>query len=130
MGAPFIATEDKAYNDVLRQLSFRDKNDLVAWDIYPKEISDLASEISETLKSEKVWPSSIFLPDDPADIPFAIHFDFTDKLYLFHISMHIIEKHYKIIMDDDFWEKLKSISYVEALEEIIKKQNQRVDLTR
>lgn len=121
MGCPFVATEDKVYKDIVNQLKQRALDDLKAWDAYPKEVADLAKKISAVLQDEGVWPSAIFLPDDPADIPLGHYFDFTDKWDFMPISFKIIEKDLGIEMDMDFWESLSEITYAKAIETIIKK---------
>lgn len=120
MRTPFVGTEDKAYKDIVRQLEQRTKDDLSAWDKYPDEISQLANKISKLFEADGIWPNAIFLPDDPADIPFALRFDFTDKFDLIPASIYIIEKDLGIEMEIDFWENLEKLSFAQSIE-IIKK---------
>jgi len=118
MGAPFVATEDRAYKDIVRQLSARKATDLEAWSELPDEVRELASRISNALKTDGIWPSEFFVPDDPADIPFALHFDFTDKWDLSPYAIDLVEKRLRIQMPTAFWEHLGTMTFAEALIEI------------
>lgn len=118
MGAPFISTEKKVYKDIVRQLNERTQNDLEEWNSFPSNISNLANKISNTLMSEGIWPSSFFLPNDPADIPLGGYFDFTHEWYFIPEILVIIEKDYDIHLGGDFWEKLPGMTYAQAVQEI------------
>lgn len=72
MGAPFGATEDRAYRDIVRQLNERKTSDMKAWSGLPEEIREISCCIVNALKTDRVCPSAFFVPNDPADIPFAI----------------------------------------------------------
>ena len=122
LGAPFVATEDKAYKDIISQLNERNESYLAAWDKYPPDIGRLAIDLSKRLQIERVWPSAIFLPDDPADIPLGGHFDFTDKLDFYPIAYSIVEKDMKIKMDTDFWNSLPKMTFGQAIEKLYRKK--------
>jgi hypothetical protein len=126
MGAPFVATEDKAYKDIVRQLTSRTEKDLEAWSSFPAEVSALARELSGILKTEGIWPSDLFLPDDPADVPFAPYFDFTDKWDFLPAYIDIVEKKLGIPMDNDFWDRIAGMTYAEAITEISQKKTKRL----
>ena len=122
LGAPFIATEDKAYKDIAAQLKERDDSYLSEWDKYSPDIKKLAIDLLNRIKNENIWPSAIFLPDDPADIPLGVHFDFTDKLDFYPIAYSIVEKDLKIKMDTDFWNGLHKMTFGQAIEKLYKKK--------
>lgn len=92
MGCPFVATEDRVFADIVRQLSERTDSNLAAWRKYPDEVRLMASDLSERLKAEDIWPSSFFLPDDPADIPLGNRFGETDKWDFLPAAYTIVEK--------------------------------------
>ena len=117
-GAPFLATEDRAYRDIVRQLETRTVSQIEEWARFPRDVQDLARRISQALKNDGVWPSELFLPDDPADIPFALHFDFTDKWDSRHYSIDLIEERLGIEIPIDFWERLATMSFAAAITEI------------
>ena len=124
MGFPFLCPREKAYQEIVEQLKVRTEKDLEVWESHPTEVASLAKEVSEMLKSERVWPSSLFLPDDPAAAVFAINFDwFTDTWDLLPISFDIVEKRLGVEIDESFWlEEIYKISYFDAINHIIKKR--------
>jgi hypothetical protein len=122
MGAPFVATEDQAYRDVVRQLKKRTEVAMEEWAKYPQEVSQLAKSVSQALKSDGIWPSEAFVPDDPADIPFALRFDFTDKWDLMPYSIDLVEKRLGIKMQTNFWDRLNTMSFAEAIAEICRRE--------
>ena len=119
MGCPFVATEDRVFADILRQLSERRESDLAAWDKYPDEVRLMVRDLSERLKAEGIWPSALFLPDDPADIPLGNRFGETDKWDFLPAVYTIVEKNLGIKMDMAFWDDLPSMMYVQAVERMI-----------
>jgi acyl carrier protein len=127
MGAPFLATEDRAYRDIVRQLETRTVSQIEEWARFPGDVQDLARRISRALKNDGVWPSELFLPDDPADIPFALHFDFTDKWDSIHYSIDLVEKRFGIEIPIDFWERLDTMSFAEAVTEILRHKAEQCD---
>ena len=122
MGAPFVATEDSVERDIFRQLNGRTEADLSAWDSYPSEIRLLATRVANALKREAVWPSALFLPEDPADIPLGGHFDQTDKWDMLPVAASIVEKESGIKMDSAFWNSLPQMTYAQAIEVIARNQ--------
>ncbi len=61
-------------------------------------------------------------PLDPADIPSALHFDFTDKWDLLPYSVDLVEKRLGIGMPVDFWDSLGTMTFSEAIAEIYKRK--------
>lgn len=120
INAPFWATEDRAYRDILRQLKERSEADLAAWDAQPADVAKLAKELAGMIQAEGIWPSACFLPDDPADIVLAVHMDFTDKWDVLPACCSLIEKDLGVEMDRAFWERLEqgTTTYGEAVTEI------------
>ena len=122
MGAPFVATEDKVHRDILQQLNGRTEADIAAWDTYSAEVSQLAKDVAARLKVERIWPSSIFLPDDPADIPLGGHFGQTDRYDLAPAAFAIVEEEAGIKLNLAFWEGLSHMTYVQAVEQMIRQK--------
>jgi hypothetical protein len=122
MGAPFVATEDRAYKDIVQQLAERTEADIEQWNSFPQDVSSLAKDISMALKADGIWPSSIFLPDDPADVPLGHYFDFTDKWDLLPASLALVEKEFGIEMDNGFWDRLSEMTYAQAVTEISRRK--------
>jgi hypothetical protein len=117
MGCPFVGTEDRAYKDIACQLKERTEADLAAWDAYPQAVRQLALGVATALKEERIWPSRVFLPTDPADIPFDLQA--TDRWDLLPAAFAIVEKDFGIKMDPEFWGKLPGMSYAQAIEELV-----------
>lgn len=115
MGCPFAATEHRVRADILRQLSGRSAADLSAWDSYPPEVRWLAAELSSARMSHDIWPSAVFLPDDPADIPMGDHFGETDRWDFLPATFSIVEKEMGINMDAGFWDGLAGMTYAQAV---------------
>ena len=118
MGSPFVATEDRAYRDIVRQLNERKTSDMKAWSGLPEEIREISCCIVNALKTDRVWPSAFFVPNDPADIPFAIHFDFTDKWDRVPYAIDLVERRLGIKMSSKFWDDIDTKTFAEALVEI------------
>ncbi|MBA4387280.1 MAG: hypothetical protein C0404_04820 [Verrucomicrobia bacterium] len=122
MGCPLVATEDRVYADIVRQLSERTESDLLAWNKYQEEVRLMAGALSEKLKAERIWPSALFLPDDPADIPLGNRFEETDKWDFLPAVYSIVEKDLGIKMDAGFWDGLSCMTYVQAVEQMIRRK--------
>lgn len=122
IGVPFLATEDRAYKDIVRQLEKRAGDGLDEWADFPTEVREMACRISGTVKSDGIWPSSNFLPKDPADIPFGLHFDFTDKWDFLPYSIDLVEKRLNAKMPEEFWDRLYTMNFGEAVTEICKRR--------
>ena len=118
MGCPFVATEDRVFADIVRQLNERTESDLAAWNKYPDGVRLMAGDLSEQLKSEGIWPSALFLPDDPADIPLGNRFGETDKWDFLPAVVSIVEKNLGIRMDMAWWNALPRMTYAQAVEQI------------
>jgi hypothetical protein len=124
MGAPFVATEDKVRKGIIRQLNERSEEDLSVWREHPKDVCELAWKISKELKRETIWPSDLFLPDDPLDIVFAIRFDLAKEWNMTLVVQTIVEKTIGGKMYPAFWLNLESLSFLEAVTLIREMQNQ------
>lgn len=124
MGAPFVATEDKARKDIIRQLERRSLDALEEWKGFPSVIQEMARTICEAAKSDGIWPSSIFLPGDPADVPFGLHFDFTDKWDCIPYAADLVEKRLGITMPLGFYTRLEKMTFAEAVTEICRQKTE------
>lgn len=122
MKAPFVATEDRAYRDIVRQLERRTAGSLDEWAGLPMDVQEMARAISHAVKADGIWPSDVFFPCDPADIPFGLHFDFTDRWDLVPYALDLVEKRLGVRMPDEFWEQLIAMTFEEALTEICKRK--------
>lgn len=120
IGTPFIGTDVIAYKDIVRQLKTRTEIDLENWDRFPDKISKIALNIMKLFKTNQIWPNPIFIPEDPADITFALYFDLTDKFDIMPASIDIVQKEYGIELDAEFWEELEKLSFLQAIEIISK----------
>jgi hypothetical protein len=120
MGCPFVGTEDRAYKDIVCQLKERTEADLAVWDAYPPEVRQLALGVASALKDQRIWPSRVFLPTDPADIPF--HLRETDRWDLLPAAFGILEKDFGIKMESEFWDNLPGMTYGQAIEELVAKK--------
>jgi hypothetical protein len=118
MGAPFVATEDKARNDIICQLESRSQDAMEEWKCFPDKIQEMARTICQIVKTEGIWPSNIFLPSDPADVPFGLHFDFTDKWDFLPYSVDLVEKRLKVKMSLDFYDYLEKMTFADAVTKI------------
>jgi hypothetical protein len=127
MGSPFRATEDRVRQDIHRQLSERDETDLGLWNRYPPEVQLLAEHLTSRLKADGIWPSALFLPDDPADIPLGFKLGETDKWDFMPASVTIVEKDMGIVMDLAFWDGLSEMTFAQAIEMMIKKKAEPTD---
>jgi hypothetical protein len=121
MWLPLFGPDEKAYRDIVRQLSERTEKDLAEWDRFPPQVREMAQLLSASFKAEGIWPSALFLPDDPADIPFGYHLDLTDTWDMFPASICIAEAAVGVKMPAGFWECLENLTYAEVVEKISKK---------
>ena len=119
---PFIGALDKAAADIRKQLRKRTHSDLNAWDKYPDEIKHTAFRLNEKIKAE-IWDSSIFLPDDPADIVFASRC--TLRLEPFSPYIFIIENELGREIDIEFIEDMNTMKYIEIIAIIVGEQRKR-----
>ena len=122
MGAlfPFTSTEDRAYDDIVRQLKERTETDLAVWDAYPPDVRQLALGVASAFKDKGIWPSRVFLPTDPADILFYLRE--TGSWDMLPAAFEILEKDFGVEMDCGFWDKLAEFTYVQAIEIILAKK--------
>lgn len=121
MWNPIFGKARRIHQDLVQQLNARSKSDLCEWDKYSKEIQNIASGVSSILEDMLGWPTeAIFLPEDPADIPF---WDSTGDLDSVEAVIDV-EKYLKIQMPDDFWEDLSGQTYAQLLQKLyeIKKE--------
>jgi len=115
MWFPLIGTQRRIYADLIRQLKTRTPEDMAAWETYSMEIRELAGQVSRILIDYLAWPEdTIFLPDDPADIPF---WDKTGDLASVEAIM-AIEKELKVEMEDVFGEKLSEMTFSQVIQTI------------
>ena len=121
MWFPLIGTQRSIYLDLLRQLRTRGPEDRTAWAECPRDVAALADRVSEVLTEILGWPeTSVFLPDDPADIVF---WDRTGDLAGVEAIM-AVEEELCVKMDDEFWENLSTMTYAEVLEKLNLKRAQ------
>ena len=122
MGSPVGATEERASKDIVRQLKERTEADLAAWDAYTPEVRKLALDLASALNDQGLWPSRVFLPDDPADIPLGWHLGQTDRWDLVPGAFAIVEKDFGIKLDLEWWTKaLSELTYAQAIERMLAK---------
>src|SRR6266487_4173530 len=70
MWFPLLGPQRRIYQDLLRQLKGRHQ-DVEPWERLGPEVRDAAKRVTQILKDHLGWPpSAVFLPQDPADIPF------------------------------------------------------------
>ena len=116
---PLIGTQRRVYADLLRQLKMRTQDDMPAWEVYPKEIRELAEKVTAIVIERLRWPkTSIFIPDDPADIPF---WDRTGHLVDVETMLELAKQLGTKCEDVDwdiFWQDLPRLTYGKAIERI------------
>ncbi len=115
MGFPLVGTQNRVYSDLVAQLETRTAADAAAWQSYGNEVQTLEQTVSRILIERLDWPkTSIFLPDDPADIPF---WDRTGDLAGVE-AMLAVEDALGVELPEQFLLDLEKMTYAEALKEL------------
>ena len=115
MWFPLIGTQRRIYADLKNQLRERTAADTAAWLKCGSEVRALAQTISGILIEHLGWPqTSVFLPDDPADIPF---WDKTGDLAAVG-AMFAIERTLQVKVPEEFITRLPRITFGEAVAEL------------
>jgi hypothetical protein len=115
MWLPLVGPQRRIYRDLLGQLKARPE-DADAWKALGPEVRDGARRVTQILKDYLGWPhSAVFLPQDPADIPF---WDRTGDLAATEAIM-AIEEDFAVKMPEDFWLSLPKITFGEAVTRLL-----------
>jgi hypothetical protein len=113
---PVLGPESRAYADLLRQLRTRSPHDLKAWDKFSPETRAASATVTRILIFNLDWPKwTIFLPEDPADIPF---WGLQDDLVLVDVHM-AMEDELAIEVPDEFWASLPKINFGDAIRALV-----------
>ena len=115
MWFPFLGPQRRIYQDLLRQLKGRHQ-DVEPWERLGPEVRDAAKRVTQILKDQLGWPpSTVFLPQDPADIPF---WDRTGDLAGIEAIM-AVEEDFLVKMPEDFWLSLPKITFGQAITKLV-----------
>lgn len=116
VGFPILGPQHTVYADLKQQLKARSLGDLTAWKKHPEDVQRAAEQVTEILKDYLGWPkSSVFLPDDPADIPF---WDRRGDLAFVEVIM-ALEKHLGVELNEELWLGLSKMTFGEAITKIV-----------
>jgi hypothetical protein len=115
MWFPLLGPQRRIYQDLLRQLKAR-RQDVEPWERLGPEVRDAAKRVTQILKDQLGWPpSTVFLPQDPADIPF---WDRTGGLAGTEAIM-AVEEAFLVEMPEDFWLSLPKITFGQAITKLL-----------
>ena len=115
MWFPLIGTQRRIYADLKRQLRERTAAETAAWLECGTDVQASAQTISRILIEHLGWPqTSVFLPDDPADIPF---WDKTGDLAAVG-AIFAIERALQVEVPEPFITRLPTMTYAEAVAEL------------
>ncbi len=121
MGVPLIGSQRRIFADIFRQLKARPAQDLQVWDELGLEKRDAAAKVTKILIETLRWPkTAVFLPEDPADIPFC---DRSDGLAAVE-AIIAVERHFSVEMSEDFWTNLSEITFGEVITKLVKASTQ------
>ena len=121
MGVPLIGSQRRIFADIFRQLKARPAQDLQVWDELGLEKRDAAAKVTPILIETLRWPkTAVFLPEDPADIPFC---DRSDGLAAVE-AIIAVERHFSVEMSEDFWTNLSEITFGEVITKLVKASTQ------
>jgi acyl carrier protein len=116
MGVPLIGPQRRIYADILRQLKARPAHAVQAWDELDAEIHDAAASVTKILVEILRWPrTAVFLPEDPADIPFC---DRSDGLAAVEAIM-AVERHFAVELPESLWSNLSKITFGEMISKLV-----------
>ena len=122
---PFWGKAKHIYGDLLDQLDDRTEEDLSRWEKYPVEIRELFDITSPIIIEYMEWPeTSLFLPDDPADILFWGRVDFLDVSY----ALMCIEEELEIEVSDEFCWDLRC-TYAQLLQKFLDEKSRTTGLS-
>lgn len=114
MWTPIIGPQGRIYTDLLRQLKQRAPDDLAAWDLYTRDERVLALAVCDILGETLGWPVAVFLPEDPADIPFWDHTgDMADVE-----AVLAVEEILGTTVPSEFWEGLRKTTFGAVIREL------------
>jgi hypothetical protein len=123
MGFPVLGPESRAYADLLRQLRTRSPHDLKTWDKFSRETRAASATVTRILIFNLDWPKwTIFLPEDPADIPF---WSGTQDDLVFVGVLIGIEDELAIEVPDEFWASLPQINFGDAVRALVERNKAR-----
>lgn len=116
MGFPLIGSQRRIYADILRQLKARPAQEFQAWDSLGAEMRAAAGSVTKILIENLSWPkTAVFLPEDPADIPFC---DRSDGLAGVEAIM-AVEEHFAVEIPEDFAAKFRKITFGEVIAKLV-----------
>ena len=119
MWFPLLGPQRRIHQDLLRQLDAR-HHDLEPWQRLGPKVRDAAMRVTQILKDHLGWPASaVFLPEDPADIPF---WDRTGDLGSTE-AIVAVEEDFAVRMPEDFWASLPKMTFGEAITKLLQATN-------
>jgi hypothetical protein len=116
MGFPLIGSQRRIFADILRQLKARPAQDFQAWDELGAEMRDAAGSVTKILIENLGWPkTAVFLPEDPADIPYC---DRSDGLAGVEAIM-AVERYFAVEVPESLWINLSKITFGEIIAKLV-----------